>query len=322
MGDPLGIGPEITVKALATPSFWGDARILLYGDEPPLLAAARRAGIAPFWSRAAAAAPPAAPGCYLVSADTWTGPNDAPPGPTAEGGRASMAYLEGAIASGADAIVTAPISKEAWRLAGINYPGHTELLAERFGSPRCAMLFVGPTLRVILVTIHVPLRDVPRLVTPDRVFDAIDLGARACRELGIPSPRVAVAGLNPHAGEGGLFGDEDAQRIAPAIARAREAGIDATGPHPGDAVFLAAASGRHDLVVAMFHDQGLIPVKLLDRERAVNVTVGLPIIRTSPAHGTAYDIAGRSLASPESMKEALRLAGHMARSRAQRPREN
>lgn len=314
-GDPLGIGPEIVVKALADERLRAEARFLIYGDEAPLLRAAERAGITPFWEGVGDG-----PGCSLIEVRAWradAAEAKARPGPTAAGGAASFAYLDAAItaaaAGAAEAIVTAPISKEAWSLAGIRYPGHTEVLAERFESPRSAMLFVGPTLRVILVTIHVALRDVPGLVTRQRVLEAIELGARACRELGIGSPRVAVAGLNPHAGEGGLFGDEDAREIAPAIAQARAAGIDATGPHPGDAVFLAAAGGKHDLVVAMYHDQGLIPVKLLDRERAVNVTAGLPIVRTSPAHGTAFDIAGRNLASPASMSEALGLAVRMAR---------
>ncbi len=320
-GDPLGIGPEVIVKALADEGLRSQARFLIYGDEAPLLRAADRAGITPFWRSPAHDGP----GCSLVEVRAL--PDDphapTPSAPTAAGGAASFAYLDAAItaagAGAADGIVTAPISKEAWHLAGIDFPGHTEVLARRFEAPRSAMLFVGPTLRVILVTIHVALRDVPRLVTRQRVFDAIDLGAQACRQLGIASPRVAVAGLNPHAGEGGLFGDEDKRQIAPAVEEARAAGIDATGPHPGDAVFLAAAQGKHDLVVAMYHDQGLIPVKLLDRDRAVNVTAGLPIVRTSPAHGTAFDIAGRNLASPASMAEALRLAVRMARGKSGKP---
>ncbi len=293
-GDPAGIGPEITASVLADESLRDRADLVVIGERA----------------------------------------TQSPHAPTVEGGRASHEALSQAIArakrsrgdaQAVDAIVTAPICKESWLLAGINYPGHTELLADAFSSPRTAMLFVGPTLNVILVTIHVALRDVPTLLTTERVFDSIDLGARAIREMGIgtanPSgPRVAVCGLNPHAGEHGQFGDEDDRVIRPAIERARATGIDATGPHPGDAVFLAAAKGKHDLVVAMYHDQGLIPVKLVDRERTVNVTVGLswqgrPIVRTSPAHGTAFDIAGTGAADPASMKAATLLAIQMVEAR-------
>jgi 4-hydroxythreonine-4-phosphate dehydrogenase len=250
-------------------------------------------------------------------------------GADALAGRASFAWVERAIEAvkrpmgdpwRAGAMVTAPIAKEAWRLAGGEagqFPGHTELLGERFSSPRSAMLFVGPTLRVILATIHVPLARVAGMLTAEKVYDAIWLGAQACREMGVSGPRVAVAGLNPHAGEGGMFGDEDAQVIAPAVGRARAEGIDATGPWPGDSVFLDAVKGRYDLVVAMYHDQGLIPVKLVDRARAVNVTVGLAhagrsVVRTSPAHGTAFDIAGQGKADASSMVEAIEVARRMA----------
>jgi 4-hydroxythreonine-4-phosphate dehydrogenase len=203
-------------------------------------------------------------------------------------------------------------------MARISDPGHTEVLARAFASPRSAMLFVGPSLRVILATTHIALHDVPRLLTTQKIVDCIDLGTRACRELGIAAPRIAVAGLNPHAGEAGLFGDEDQRIISPAVAQARRAGLNVSGPLPGDTVFFAAAKGKFDLVVAMYHDQGLIPVKLLDRELAVNVTTGLawegrPIVRTSPAHGTAYDIAGKDLADPGSMIAAIQLAIKMVR---------
>jgi 4-phospho-D-threonate 3-dehydrogenase / 4-phospho-D-erythronate 3-dehydrogenase len=318
-GDPLGIGPEVVVKALASMPSRAGVRIVIHGDETTLAAAAGLAGIDPFWMPFQPG--DGAPGLSLVHTPVVV-PALARPGPTAPGGRHSYSLLLAAIAAckhppehpaHTDAIVTAPIAKEAWSLAGISDPGHTEVLAEKFHSPRSAMLFVGPSLRVILATTHVALRDVPALLTTDRVFNCIDLGAAACRELGLASPRIAVAGLNPHAGEAGMFGDEDDRIIAPAVQRARAAGIDATGPLPGDTVFLAAAKKKFDLVVAMYHDQGLIPVKLLDREQAVNVTAGLrwegrTIIRTSPAHGTAYDIAGKNIADPGSMRAALELA--------------
>ena len=314
-GDPLGIGPEIVAKALADPRVRAlGVRFRLHGDEPTLRDAFER------FERADAD----------VIDHGRTGGTPVPPpfaGPSAEGGRVSFAAVEAAIADvqagRAAAIVTAPIAKESWRLAGVDYPGHTELLAERFASPRSAMLFVGPTLRVILATIHVPLVKVSGLLTVDRVTTCIELAAEACRELGVASPRVAVAGLNPHAGESRQFGDEDADVLVPAVARARAAGIDASGPWPGDVVFLHAAEGRHDAVVAMYHDQGLIPVKLLDRSRAVNVTAGLrwggrPVVRTSPAHGTAFDIAGRGVADAESMVTAVLLAARMVAGCARR----
>ena len=331
MGDPLGIGPEIVAKVLTDPEIRNLARFQIYGSESAMRRGAEAAGVGRFWrGEGEAGGGEGTP--VLVECGDGVEPPAGPPRPTAEGGKVSAAAVMRGIEActrggamggtggvgeggGADALVTAPISKESWSLAGVGFPGHTEMLAAALGVERAAMLFVGPSLRVILVTIHVPLREVPRLVTAEKVFDAIELGARACRELGVRrkgGARVAVAGLNPHAGEGGLFGDEDERVIRPAVERARAAGIDASGPWPGDAVFLAAAKGNYDLVVAMYHDQGLIPVKLLDREEAVNVTVGLPIIRTSPAHGTAFDIAGRGVASAASMKAAVRVAVGMA----------
>ena len=284
LGDPTGIGPEITAAALRDPSIANAAHFLLFGstDAPP-----------------------------------------GPRGPSAASGRSSfdaVTHAIDAVKSGrASALVTAPISKEAWHAAGVTqYPGHTELLAEAFASPDSGMLFVGPTLRVILASIHIPLRDVPRMLTPAMVERAIRVGHQACIELGIASPRIAVAGINPHAGEHGIIGDEEPRIIDPAISRCRADGMTITGPVPGDAVFNQAADGKHDLVVAMYHDQGLIPVKLIDRRRTVNTTAGLRwqgrrIIRTSPAHGTAFDIAGTNTADPTSMIEALKLAIKLAR---------
>lgn len=326
MGDPLGIGPEIIAKAASNPRAREGAGWLVFGSAAALDRAASAAGSPRTWR--AGGPPPRAGEMVVIDGGEWPDAEraGAEPGPDVVAGRASLAWVEQAVEAArrsageplaADAIVTAPIAKESWAMAGSPFPGHTELLSARFESPRCAMLFVGPTLRVILVTIHVPLARVPALLTTARVRDAIELGHEACVALGVPSPRVAIAGLNPHAGEGGLFGREDADIIAPAVAGARAAGIDASGPHPGDAVFLAAAKGRYDLVVAMYHDQGLIPVKLVDRERAVNVTVGLrwrnrPVVRTSPAHGTAFDIAGRNQADASSMIQAIRMATEMA----------
>lgn len=196
-------------------------------------------------------------------------------------------------------------------MAGFRWPGHTELLAARTKAKRHAMMFVSPRLRVALASAHVALMEIKNVLTIGRVFDAIDLGAQLCRQLGFAKPMVAVCGLNPHASENGLFGDEEERIIRPAIEVARRHGIDALGPFPGDTIFIDAAAGKYDLVVAMYHDQGLIPVKLLGWDKAVNVTVGLPIVRTSPDHGTAFGIAGTNVASEGSMRAAIELAIRM-----------
>ncbi|MCC6661973.1 MAG: 4-hydroxythreonine-4-phosphate dehydrogenase PdxA [Phycisphaerales bacterium] len=317
-GDPGGIGPEVAVKALADPALRGRARCLVLGPAGEFEAAARAAGIPTFWTVLPAAGR-ALPGEGVTVLDDPVAA--APAAANAESGAASFRWVERAISMAmaapadalhVDAIVTGPISKEAWALAGHgDFPGHTELLAERTGAAQHGMMFVGPRLRVILATAHVPLMQVAGCLTVERVAQTVELGAAACRRLGIARPRIAVCGLNPHAGENGLLGDEDRRVIAPAIARAVAAGIDAGGPYPADAVFSAAVAGRYDLVVAMYHDQGLIPAKVLDRDRTVNVTVGLPIIRTSPDHGTAFDIAGRNRAEDGSMKAAIDLAIRM-----------
>jgi 4-hydroxythreonine-4-phosphate dehydrogenase len=315
MGDPAGIGPEVIVKSLARDDLRNSARYLLFGLEQPLAAAATLAGIEPFWSPRVA---PSAIGVQLI--DEIGGSSPEPD--SAESGELSFRFLRDAVdaamtesETAAQAIVTGPISKRAWSLAGHDYPGHTEYLAERLSddSDAYAMMFLAPTLRVVLVTSHVPLAEVPGSLTTDLIYQRITLGADACRRLGVESPRVAVCGLNPHAGEDRLLGDEDVDIIAPAIERARAEGVTATGPHPADTIFGQAFAGRYDLVVAMYHDQGLIPIKLQDRDRAVNFTAGLPVPRTSPDHGTAFDIAGKNLANPGSMAAAIELALKLAR---------
>jgi 4-hydroxythreonine-4-phosphate dehydrogenase len=213
-----------------------------------------------------------------------------------------------------DAIATAPVNKEAFRLAGLPWTGHTDLLAHLTGAPHVAMLFYSDALRVVLATVHVPLADVPRALTAESLETTIRLTARELPRFGIPAPRIAVAGLNPHAGEHGLFGREEESALAPAIARARGHGIDVSGPFPADTLFVRARRGEFDVVVACYHDQGLIPVKLVAFGQAVNVTLGLPIIRTSVDHGTAFDIAGRGIADAESMIAAVLLAARLARS--------
>ena len=328
MGDPLGIGPEVVVKALADPELRRGARFVIYGLSGALHAAADRAGIDPFWWRvrrgSGIEASAAAHDVVLIDAEPEGADGSGREGVRAEatraGGAASFLFVEDAVraakgegAIAADGIVTAPISKAAWALAGKGkYPGHTELLATRFGAKRTRMMFDSPELRVMLVTAHVPLMKLRDILSIGRVSDTIDMAHAACERLGVREPRIAVCGLNPHAGEDGLLGDEEIRVISPAIKVARERGIDATGPYPADTVFNAAVAGRFDMVVAMYHDQGLIPVKLLAFDHAVNATVGLPTVRTSPDHGTAYDIAHKNRADAGSMKAAVRLASRLA----------
>jgi 4-hydroxythreonine-4-phosphate dehydrogenase len=229
------------------------------------------------------------------------------------GGEASMRFCVDAIDSAqkklVDAVVTAPIAKESWKLAGYGYPGHTELFAQRTGSRRYAMMFTGGPLKVVLATVHIPLMGIWNRLNIGAVFQPIELMHQTLVEwFDTPRPRIAVCGLNPHASEHGQFGDEEERIIAPAILMARDQGIDVTGPHPPDTVFLKARDGHFDAVVALYHDQGLIPVKLLAFDQAVNCTIGLPIVRTSPDHGTAFDIVGRNRANPGSMRAAIELA--------------
>jgi 4-hydroxythreonine-4-phosphate dehydrogenase len=243
--------------------------------------------------------------------------------PSKMGGEASMRFCMDAIEAAnkkiVDAVVTAPIAKESWKLAGYRYPGHTELFAERTGARRHAMMFAGGPLKVALATVHVPLNSLWGRLNIGAVFQPIDLVHEALVNwFDMPKPRIAVAGVNPHASEHGQFGDEEERIIEPAIRMAREQGIDCTGPYPPDTVFLAARDGKFDAVVAMYHDQGLIPVKLLGFDQAVNVTLGLPIIRTSPDHGTAFDIVGRNRANPGSMRAAIELAIDLSVRRAAR----
>jgi 4-phospho-D-threonate 3-dehydrogenase / 4-phospho-D-erythronate 3-dehydrogenase len=318
LGDPGGIGPEVVVKALAEPEVRSRAGYLVLGPQRALAEAAQRAGIAVYWRAAATAAPEAG---EVLLLDYPADDAALVRGPSAAGGKLSFRMVEDVIrmATSADhpgvhAIVTGPISKQAWQMAGQGkYAGHTELLAARTGTKRFGMMFVTPRLRVILATAHIPLAAVAGVLTVERVLTAIELGDEACRRLGVAPARIAVCGVNPHAGEGGLLGSEDAEVIEPAIRAAQESGMDARGPFPADTIFNSAVRGDFDLVVAMYHDQGLIPVKLLDRDRAVNLTVGLPIIRTSPDHGTAFDIAGENRADPGSMRAALELAVAMSR---------
>jgi len=246
-------------------------------------------------------------------------PEDIPFGQLdARAGKAAFGYIRAgidlALQKRIRAIVTAPINKEALRMAGFHYPGHTEILADFSGTKDFAMMLMNDDLRVILVTIHVSLRDAIEQLTLEAELRTIRLAHRAMTQLGIARPRIAVAGLNPHAGEHGLFGSEDEAIVRPAVEQARAEGIDASGPWPGDTVFMHARQGRFDIVVAQYHDQGLIPVKYLGVDEGVNVTVGLPFVRTSVDHGTAFDIAGTGKASESSLRVAVQQAALLARS--------
>jgi len=327
MGDPGGIGPEVLVKALADPDVRALARFRVYGSRAGLQAAAETAAIEPFWWAVRHGSGVEDTGrahdVLLIDFDDRDGEFTAPREANKRSGELSFLWVERAIAAArlpagdpmaAQGIVTGPINKAAWALAGHKrWLGHTDLLKARFRAKRVVMMFVAPTLRVSLATGHVGLMQLEQAINIGTVFDAIELTHEGCRRMGVPLPRIAVCGLNPHAGEGGLLGEEEQRLIEPAIGMAREQGIDASGAWPGDTVFNAAVAGKFDAVVAMYHDQGLIPVKLLARDEAVNVTLGLPVIRTSPDHGTAFDIAGENKAEPGSMIAAIRLAARMAR---------
>jgi 4-hydroxythreonine-4-phosphate dehydrogenase len=319
LGDPAGIGPEIAAAYVADPP----------ALPAPLLLVGSRVVFERAW--AAAGSPYAIPDADLRAAKDapvalhdpggWQGPPPAWGRAQAAGGAASHAWVLSAarlaLAGRVAAVVTGPIQKGAWALAGITSPGHTEALRDVAGVDRVQMLLVGGGLRVALATIHVPLARVPGLLTSAGLVQDLRLLDRGLREgFGLTAPRIAVCGLNPHAGEGGLLGTEDAAVIAPAVAAARAAGCDASGPWPADACIPRAAAGAFDAVLAMYHDQGLPAVKTLAPRTAVNVTLGLPFVRTSVDHGTAYDIAGRGIATATSLATATALAAEMVERRA------
>jgi 4-hydroxythreonine-4-phosphate dehydrogenase len=277
MGDPAGIGPEIAARAAADPRVLEVCAPVLFGPSPEAVFT---------------------PG--VLSADAGRAAYDAIV-------RAAEAARRGDVA----AMATAPINKEAFRLAGLHWAGHTDLLADLTGASHVAMMFHSEALRVVLATIHIPLAAVPRALTTESLEATIGLTARELPRFGVAQPRIAVAGLNPHAGEHGLFGREEQDAIVPAVGRCRAQGINVSGPFPADTLFVRAARGEFDVVVACYHDQGLIPVKLLAFGHAVNVTLGLPIVRTSVDHGTAFDIAGRGVADAGSMIQAVLLAARL-----------
>jgi 4-hydroxythreonine-4-phosphate dehydrogenase len=281
VGDPAGIGPEITVKACDNPGVRAVCEPVIYG---PSSAGELRAFVT-----------------GQVSSNAGRAGYDA------------ILQAVGDAQSGKiDAIATAPINKEAFSAAGLPWRGHTELLAHLTGAPRVAMMFHADVLRVILATVHIPLAEVPKALSRERVEDVLMLSAVELPRFGHPEPRIALAGLNPHAGEHGVIGTEDEEVLRPAVAACRDRGVAVAGPFPADTIFLRAMRGEFDAVVACYHDQGLIPVKMAAFGRAVNVTLGLPIVRTSVDHGTAFDIAGRGIADASSLVEAVRLAARLA----------
>lgn len=319
MGDPAGVGPEIILKALRHAEIYRRCRPLVIGDRRILQRAAEWVGMTQL--DMAVVTQPAdsqyAPGHIALLDLANAAPAECPVGQvSAAAGRAAVevvfAACDLAMAGQVDAVVTAPLNKAAMNLAGYHYAGHTELLAERTRAGKVSMLLVGPKLRVVHVSTHVALEEAIRRVTPERVGEVIDLAWRSCRALGIAQPRIAVAGLNPHASEGGLFGNQEETGIMPAVRAARARGLNVSDPQPPDTVFLRAVKGEFDIVVAMYHDQGHIPMKLLAFDDGVNVSMGLPIIRTSVDHGTALELAGTGKADPGSLFAAVAEAARMA----------
>ncbi len=315
LGDPTGIGPEVALKALAADACPDeDTRFLLIGDVDSTLELERRLNLGlelrPYSS-------PSDAGRFFIHNPLPEGlPRDLPQGsPTAA--EAAIAWLtDGAqrcLRQEAAALVTAPLNKEAIIRTGLPFVGQTEFLSEMSGTNRTAMMLLGQDdrgrwLRVALATTHLPLRLVAAKLREENIRLAIELAAQSCRDLHLPRQRVAVCGLNPHAGEGGEFGDEEIKLIRPACDAARQSGLDVVGPLPADTLFYRAYRGDYDAVVAMYHDQGLAPLKMVAFENGINWTLGLPFVRTSPDHGTAYDIAGKGVANPNSMRAAIRLA--------------
>ncbi|ADO75664.1 4-hydroxythreonine-4-phosphate dehydrogenase [Stigmatella aurantiaca DW4/3-1] len=320
LGDVSGIGPEVTAAALALPRVRQALVPVVFGDGPTL----ERFALFRRYARTTPATLGRATEPTVCEVTALAEKDRVPGKPTREGGRAQYAYVTAAIeaarAGQVDALCTAPVSKEQISRAGIPFMGHTEVLAEAFGV-EVLMLMDGPRVRVALATNHVPLSAVPKLLTVERLTAQLKLLSRSLLPVVGHRPRIAVLGLNPHAGEGGLLGREEVEILTPAIRQARAAKVDAHGPLPADGLFARPDAIPYDAVLAMYHDQGLIPAKALDFERTVNVTLGLPVPRTSPDHGTAYDIAGKGQASRVPMVEALLKAAQLAQPRPPRTRQ-
>ena len=319
MGDPVGVGPEIMVLALTTPQIYQVCRPLIIGDQPALARA--RDNLAPELKIQVVDHPEAGryePGTVDLLALSNLSEDDLAYGrPTPAGGAAMVSYILTAVdlarRGEVAGMVTGPISKIAMKLSGYDYPGHTELLAEKTGGGEVGMMLAGGEFRVVLATIHCALATVPPKLSTDGLLRLLRLTSRALqRDFGLASPYLGVAALNPHAGEAGMFGREEEEIIAPAVSQAQVEGLRVAGPFPADTLFWRHSQGEFAAIICMYHDQGLIPLKLLHFMDAVNVTLGLPIIRTSVDHGTAYDLAGTGKAHPGSLKAAIRMAAEMA----------
>lgn len=318
-GDPVGVGPELICRALSDAALYRICRPLVIGEARVLAAAQSVLDAGQVLSEVSDPAAGAyEPGCIDIYPASACAEQDFRWGrPSAATGRAMLDCIEAgidlALSGRIAALVTCPINKTAMKLAGSPFHGHTELLAHRTGAGRYAMMMAGSRLRIVLATIHVPLCEVPQLLSRENLLDTLRITDHALRErFGIPRPRIAVAGLNPHGGEADMFGTEESRIIAPAVRQAAEAGMNAEGPFPPDTLFHYAVDGPYDAVLCMYHDQGLIPFKLIHFSDGVNTTLGLPVIRTSVDHGTAYDIAGRGLADPGSLTAAIRMAAEHA----------
>lgn len=320
MGDAAGIGPEITMKVLSSKDVYSVCRPLVIGDASTLerIQAVARTSLSLHRIQSVREASFTLGIADVIDLQNINLSELKMGGPQVMTGEACYQYIDKAVHLALnheiDAMVTAPISKEALNMAGHHFQGHTDLIAEMTKSPDFGMMYVTPTLTVVLTTIHVALSEVPRMITKKRVLTMIKLTDQTMRRLGVKNPRIAVAGLNPHAGEAGMFGREEIEEITPAVEEARKEGLNVTDPLPADTVFLRAHRGQFDAVVSMYHDQGSIPVKLLGFELGVNMTIGLPIIRTSVDHGTAYGHArrGQGDSDPGSLLEAIKLAARLA----------
>ena len=312
-GDPNGIGPEVSLRAALQPQPKNRSLVLI-GHRSVWEHAAMQSGLACPPEVSTLESP--LPRRCTWDPDMSPAPRQRPGAVRADAARAAYGYILAAAAAAQnhllDAMVTAPISKEAFALAGIREPGHTELLARLTGTRRYAMMLFGDRIRVVLATRHLPLRDVAGALSPEAIVEAVEMLALALPWMGFKQARIGVCGLNPHAGDGGALGSEEKTVIAPALARCRKKGWSVAGPVPADAIFHQHLAGTYDAIVAMYHDQGLAPMKMLSFDTGVNLTLGLPILRTSPDHGTAFNIAGKSIANPSSTRAALDWAARLA----------
>ena len=321
MGDPSGIGPEVILKTLLQGDIYQVCRPVVVGDINALRMVSKKLGPLSFHTIETPSEVTGSPGLVdVISVSNLKRDSFVPGRPTVPGGKAMVDYIIKAVDFNKDgqvsAMVTCPISKELMHKAGYRFDGHTELLANLTNTRDYGMMLANESLRVSLVTIHCALKEVPQRLNKGLILKTIRLTYRALEEdFAIKRPHVAVAGLNPHAGEAGLFGLEDKEIIQPAVDEAKNDGLLVDGPFPADTIFYHAINGKFDAVVAMYHDQGLIPVKLLNFSDSVNITLGLPIVRTSVDHGTAYDIVGKGIADPSSLIAAIRMAAKIASAR-------